>query len=206
MLGDLSLGLLWDVGWHGGRLSVLDGVDGLPGGFHRSGTTAGLLGRQAECEELDRLLAAVRVGRGRALVMRGEAGVGKSALLDCLTERASGFRVVCVAGVRSETELAFAALYSLCAPMLDLLDGLPGPQRDALGTAFGLRAGPAPDRSLIGTAALGLLAAAAGERPLVCVIDDAQWLDHASAQVLAFVGRRAVRGAGGLRVRGTRRR
>ncbi|NUP81246.1 MAG: AAA family ATPase, partial [Nonomuraea sp.] len=158
----------------------------------RPGAKAGLRGRQAECEALDRLLADVRAGQSRVLVMRGEAGVGKSALLEHLTERAAGCRVVCASGVQSEMELAFAALYSLCAPMLDLLDGLPGPQRDALGTAFGLRAGPAPDRLLLGLAVLGLLAAAAEERPLVCVIDDAQWLDQASAQVLAFVARRLV--------------
>ncbi|MEV4176282.1 AAA family ATPase [Nonomuraea sp. NPDC049709] len=161
-----------------------------PAGFHRPGVKAGLLGRQAECEALDGLLTAVRAGESRALVVRGEAGVGKSALLEHLTERAAGCRVVSAAGVQSEMELAFAALHSLCVPMLGHLDGLPGPQRDALGTAFGLRAGPAPDRLLLGLAVLSLLAAAAEERPLVCVIDDAQWLDQASAQVLAFVARR----------------
>ncbi|WP_218825687.1 helix-turn-helix transcriptional regulator [Streptosporangium subroseum] len=190
MLGKVGLELLGDAGRHGGGLSVLGGAGGLTGGSHRSGTKAGLLGRQAECEALDRLLTAVRAGQSRTLVIRGEAGVGKSALLEHLTESASGCRVVRVAGVQSEMELAFAALHSLCAPMLDLLDGLPGPQRDALGTAFGLRAGPVPDRLLVGMAVLSLLAAAADERPLVCVIDDAQWLDHASAQVLAFLGRR----------------
>ncbi|RVX41511.1 regulatory LuxR family protein [Nonomuraea polychroma] len=192
VLGKSSLELLGDVGGHGGGLPTLGSVRSLPGRVHRSGTKAGLLGRQAECEALDRLLAAVRVGQSRALVVRGEAGVGKTALLEHLTQRASGCRVVCAAGVQSEMEVAFAALHSLCAPMLDLLDGLPGPQRDALGTAFGLRAGPAPDRLLLGLAVLSLLAAAADERPLVCVIDDAQWLDHASAQVLAFVARRLV--------------
>ncbi|MGI5290078.1 ATP-binding protein [Nonomuraea polychroma] len=192
MLGKSSLELLGDVGGRGGGLSTPGSVKGLPGRFHRPGTKAGLPGRQAECEALDRLLAAVRVGQSGALVVRGEAGVGKTALLEHLTERASGCRVVCAAGVQSEMEVAFAALYSLCAPMLDLLDGLPEPQRDALGTAFGLRAGPAPDRLLLGLAVLSLLAAAADERPLVCVIDDAQWLDHASAQVLAFVARRLV--------------
>ncbi|MGR6916750.1 helix-turn-helix transcriptional regulator [[Actinomadura] parvosata] len=168
-----------------GKPSLLERVSAPVGG----GKTV-LLGRRVECEELDRLLADVRAGRSRALVLRGEAGVGKSALLERLAERASGCRVVCAGGVQSEMELAYAALYSLCAPLLGLLDGLPGPQRDALGTAFGLREGPAPDRLLLGLAVLGLLAAAAEERPLVCVIDDAQWLDHASAQVLAFVARR----------------
>ncbi|MGP3915176.1 AAA family ATPase [Nonomuraea sp. 10N515B] len=190
MVGKSSLDLHGNVGGHGRGLSTWGTVDGLPGRFHRPSANAGLLGRRAECEALDRLLAAVRVGQSRALVVRGEAGVGKSALLEHLIERASGCRVVCAAGVQSEMEVAFAALYSLCAPMLDLVDGLPEPQRDALDKAFGLRAGPAPDRLLLGLAVLGLLAAAADERPLVCVIDDAQWLDHASAQVLAFVARR----------------
>ncbi|MEV0821672.1 helix-turn-helix transcriptional regulator [Nonomuraea rubra] len=150
----------------------------------------GLLGRRVECKALDRLLGEVRAGRSRVLVVRGEAGVGKSALLEHLTARASGCRVVRAAGVQPEMEVAFAALYSLCAPLLDLLDGLPEPQRAALGTAFGWREGPAPDRLLLSLAVLSLLAAAAEERPLVCVVDDAQWLDHASAQVLAFVARR----------------
>ncbi|HEX2142393.1 MAG TPA: AAA family ATPase [Candidatus Limnocylindria bacterium] len=149
-----------------------------------------LLGRQAECEQLDRLLAAVRAGESRALVVRGEAGVGKSALLEHLTRAASDCRVLGAAGVQSEMELAFAAVHQLCRPLLDRLDGLPGPQRDALYTAFGLRGGPPPDLFLVGLAVLSLLAAAAEDRPLVCVIDDAQWLDRASAQVLAFVGRR----------------
>lgn len=116
--------------------------------------------------------------------------MGKSALLKHLLDRASGCRVVSAAGVQSEMELPFAALHQLCAPMLDLLDRLPEPQRDALSTAFRVRTGPAPDRFLVGLAVLSLLAAAAEDRPLVCVIDDAQWLDRASAQVLAFVARR----------------
>ncbi|WP_232789855.1 ATP-binding protein [Streptomyces jeddahensis] len=151
-----------------------------------------LLGRQAECEQFDRLLAAVRGGESRSLVVRGEAGVGKSALLEHLTKAASDCRVVGAAGVQSEMELAFAAVHQLCVPLLDRLDSLPEPQRDALGTAFGLRAGPAPDPSLVSLAVLSLLAAAAEERPLVCVIDDAQWLDRASAHVLAFVARRLL--------------
>src|SRR5207253_3551758 len=108
-------------------------------------------------------------------------GVGKTALLDYLAGRASGFRVVRTAGVQSEMELAFAALHQLCAPMLDRLERLPVPQRDALRTAFGLSAGPAPDRFLVGLAVLGLLADLAGERPLLCIVDDEQWLDSALA-------------------------
>jgi DNA-binding CsgD family transcriptional regulator len=149
-----------------------------------------LLGRQAECDALDRLLAAVRAGESRSLVVRGEAGVGKSAVLGHLVERASDCRVLSVTGVQWEMELAFAAVHQLCTPMLNLLHGLPKPQRSALDTAFGVRAGAAPDRFLVGLAVLNLLAAAAADRPVVCVIDDAQWLDRASAQVFAFVARR----------------
>ncbi|MFI0447484.1 ATP-binding protein [Actinomadura sp. 6N118] len=153
---------------------------------------ASLLGREAECRTLDRLLADVRGGESRVLVLRGEAGVGKSALLDHLVARSSGCRVVAATGVQAEMELAFAAVHQLCLPMLDLLDSLPEPQHDALGTAFGMRAGPAPDQFLISLAVLNLLAQAADERPLVCVIDDIQWLDRASAQVLTFVARRLM--------------
>src|SRR4051794_23279173 len=149
-----------------------------------------LLGRRSECRELDRMLDAVRSGESRALVVRGEAGVGKSALLRYLVDRASGCRVESAVGVQSEMELAFAALHQLCAPMLPGLDRLPGPQRDALGTALGVHAGPAPDRFLVGLAVLSLLAETAEQRPLVCVIDDAQWLDSASAQAFKFVARR----------------
>ena len=116
--------------------------------------------------------------------------MGKTALLEYLAGQASGCRVARAGGVQSEMELAFAVLHQLCAPMLDRLERLPAPQRDALRTAFGLSAGPAPDRFLIGLAALGLLSEMAGDRPLVCIIDDEQWLDSASAQVLAFVARR----------------
>jgi hypothetical protein len=139
---------------------------------------------------LDRLIEAVRAGVSRALVVCGEPGTGKTALLDYLAGRASGCRVVRAAGVQSEMELAFAGLQQLCAPMLDHLDGLPGPQRDTLRTAFGLSAGPAPDRFLVGLALLSLLADVAGEQPLICLVDDQQWLDRASAQALAFVARR----------------
>ncbi|MFB4315020.1 AAA family ATPase [Actinomadura sp. 21ATH] len=151
-----------------------------------------LVGREAECETLDRLLADVRGGESRVLVLRGEAGVGKSRLLDHLVAASTGCRVVTAAGVQAEMELPFATVHQLCVPMLDLLGSLPEPQHDALGTAFGMRAGPAPDQFLISLAVLNLLAQAADERPLVCVIDDAQWLDHASAQVLAFVARRLM--------------
>ncbi|MBD0424734.1 AAA family ATPase [Streptomyces sp. TRM S81-3] len=155
-----------------------------------AGRRPGLLGREAECEQFERLLAAVRAGESRSLVVRGEAGVGKSALLEHLTKAASDCRVVGAAGVQSEMELAFAAVHQLCVPLLNRLNDLPAPQRDALGTAFGMHAGSAPDHFLVGLGVLSLLAAAAEDRPLVCVIDDAQWLDRASAQVLAFVARR----------------
>ena len=150
----------------------------------------GLTDRHAECAMLGRLVAAVRAGESRALVVHGEPGVGKTALLEYLAGQASGCRVARAGGVQSEMELAFAVLHQLCAPMLDRLERLPAPQRDALRTALGLSAGPAPDRFLIGLAALGLLSEMAGERPLVCIVDDEQWLDSASAQVLAFVARR----------------
>jgi DNA-binding CsgD family transcriptional regulator len=149
-----------------------------------------LLGRSRECAALDELVASVRAGSSRALVLRGEAGVGKSALLAYLVQRASGGAVARAAGVESEMELAFAGLHQLCAPFVDRLDRLPGPQRDALGAAFGLRDGDAPDRLLVGLAVLSLLSDVAEERPLICVLDDAQWLDAASAQALAFVARR----------------
>jgi DNA-binding CsgD family transcriptional regulator len=125
-------------------------------------------------------------------VVRGEPGVGKTALLDYLVETASECRVARAAGVQSEMELAFAGLHQLCVPMLDRLERLPGPQQDALRTAFGMSAGPAPDRFLVGLAVLGLLAEVAQDKPLVCVVDDAQWLDRASLQTLAFVARRLV--------------
>ena len=149
-----------------------------------------LRGRRSECAVLDGMLAAVREGESRTLVVRGEAGVGKTALLDYLLERASGCRIVRAAGVESEMELAFASLHQLCAPMLDRVGRLPAPQRDALEIAFGLRAGAAPDRFLVGLALLSLLSDVAEERPLLGVVDDAQWMDQASAQALAFAARR----------------
>ena len=141
---------------------------------------------------LDRLLAGVRMGHSGVLVLRGESGVGKTALLEYLVGSATGFRILRAAGAEFEMELAFAALHQLCAPMLDGLAGLPDHQRDALATAFGLSGGDPPDRFLVGLAALGLLSEAAGQRPLLCVVDDGQWLDHASAQALAFVARRLL--------------
>src|SRR5262249_5064272 len=139
-----------------------------------------------------RLLDAVWAGRSGVLVVRGVPGIGKTALLEDAIESASGFRVARTVGVESEMELAFAALHQLCAPMLDRGDRLPGPQRDALGVAFGLSAGGVPDRFLVGLAALSLLSEVAAERPLLCVVDDAQWLDLVSAQVLGFVARRLL--------------
>jgi DNA-binding CsgD family transcriptional regulator len=149
-----------------------------------------LLGRRSECATLYQLVASVRSGPSRALVLRGEAGVGKSALLEYLVQHTTGCSVARAAGVESEMELAYAGLQQLCALFLDRLAGLPDPQRDALGTAFGLRAGGPPDRFLVGLAVLSLLSDIAEARPLFCVVDDAQWLDAASAQALAFVARR----------------
>src|SRR5918996_3673861 len=151
-----------------------------------------LLDRLAERAALGRLLDAARSGRSGVLVMCGEAGVGKTALLKWMIESAAGFRVVRVAGVESEMELAFAALQQLCAPMLDRLERLPAPQQDALRVAFGLSAGDAPDRFLVGLAVLSLLSEVAQDQPLVCFVDDAQWLDRASAQALVFVARRLL--------------
>ncbi|MFG2014643.1 ATP-binding protein [Actinomadura geliboluensis] len=148
-----------------------------------------LVGRAAERGMLERLLTDVRSGGSPVLVLRGAAGIGKSALLDHLTAEAAGCRVAAAAGVRTEMELPFAAVHQLCVPMLDLLDGLPARQRHALGTAFGMRAGPVPDPSVLGAAVLGLLARAAEQHPLVCVVDDAQWLDPASARLLTEAAR-----------------
>ncbi len=149
-----------------------------------------LIDRRAERSLLDGVLRDVRSGKSRVLVLRGDPGVGKSALMEYLAEQAIGCRLVRAAGVESEMELAYAALHQLCAPLLDRLDDLPAPQRDALSIAFGLSAGPAPDRLLIGLAVLSLLSDVAEEQPVVCLIDDLQWLDAASAQVLAFLARR----------------
>ena len=129
--------------------------------------TPALLDRQREPAALDSLLGHLRSGRGRALVVRGEAGVGKSALLKYVAGAAADMRVARAVGVESEMELAFASLHLLCAPLLDRLEGLPAPQRDALGVAFGLREGAAPDRFMVGLAVLTLLAEMAEERPLL---------------------------------------
>ncbi|HWX95346.1 MAG TPA: AAA family ATPase [Solirubrobacteraceae bacterium] len=157
-----------------------------------------LLGRRSECEALDSLLAAVRGGHSGALVVRGEPGVGKTALLERAIESAPDLTVVRAVGVESEMELAFAALHQLCAPMLDRLERLPRPQRDALRSVFGLGAAEVPDRFLVGLAVLGLLSEVGEEHPLLCVVDDAQWLDRASAQALGFVARRLVAESVGL--------
>jgi hypothetical protein len=156
--------------------------DSAPGGLV-------LQDRRNECMVLDGLIARAR---GGTLVLEGEAGVGKTALLEYAVASASGLTVLRAAGVESERELAFAALHQLCVPLLDRLDRLPGPQRDALATAFGMTAGAVPDRFFIGLAVLGLLSEVAEKRPLMCVIDDAQWLDRASARALAFVARRML--------------
>ncbi|MGI5491003.1 AAA family ATPase [Microtetraspora malaysiensis] len=133
---------------------------------------AKLIGRRSECEGIELLVEEVRAGESRALVARGEPGVSKTALLDHLADRASGCPVVRVTGTRSEMRLAFAGLHQLCAPMLDRLERLPAPQREALRAAFGLSQGPPPDRFLVGLAMLSLLTELAGDQPLVCVIDD----------------------------------
>src|ERR1700750_2360898 len=149
-----------------------------------------LRGRQDECAVIDGMLEDAREGRSGVLVLRAEAGVGKTALLDYAIRSAGDLWVLRAVGVEAEMELPFAALHQLCGPLLDRLDGLPGPQREALATTFGLSAGAVPDRLFVGLAVLGLLSGAAEVRPLLCVIDDAQWLDRASAQALAFVARR----------------
>ena len=154
--------------------------------------------RVQECEQIDRLLDAVRDGLSGTLVVRGDAGVGKTCLLDRTVEAGSDLLLARVVGVESEIDLGFAALHQLLVPFLGRVEGLPSPQRDALGVAFGLQSGPAPDRFLVGLAALSLLASVAHDQPLLCVIDDAQWLDVESAHVLAFVSRRLYADAVGL--------
>ncbi|HEV3282157.1 MAG TPA: AAA family ATPase [Acidimicrobiales bacterium] len=149
-------------------------------------------GRTSECQALDRLLENVRGGQSAVLVIRGQVGVGKTALLRYAARRASGFRVAQIAGVEAEMELPFAGLHQLCSGMLGQLDALPKPQQDALRIALGLSSGDAPDRFLVAAAALSLLSEVADERPLVCFVDDAQWLDGASGQVLGFVARRLL--------------
>ncbi|POX62873.1 LuxR family transcriptional regulator [Streptomyces sp. Ru62] len=158
----------------------------------RGGARTGLFGRRDECKVLDDLLAQARAGRSGVLVLRGEAGIGKTELLNHLLGRATGCRVVRAAGVQSEMELSYAGLHQLCAPLLPHLDDLPEPQRNALRTAFGMRVGDAPDRFLVGLATLSLLAGAVGDEPLLCLVDDAQWLDRVSVQILEFVARRLL--------------
>src|SRR6266566_1909428 len=149
-----------------------------------------LRGRRQQCRAVDGLLADVRAGRSRALVVRGEPGIGKTALLGYAADTAQDFQLVRAEGVESEMELPFAALHQLCGGMLGRLGALPGPQRDALGVAFGLCSGRVPDRFLVGLAVLGLLSEVAADQPLLGLVDDGQWLDQASAQALAFVARR----------------
>jgi len=160
---------------------------------HRKyGGQALLFGRRTECAALDGLVAGARAGQSQVLVVRGETGIGKTALLDYLEAGAAGCRIARSAGTEAEMELAYAGLHQICGPFLDRLDRLPEPQRIALSTAFGLIAGEAPDRFLVGLAVLDLLADRAEERPLICLIDDAQWLDRVSAQTIAFVARRLL--------------
>jgi DNA-binding CsgD family transcriptional regulator len=151
-----------------------------------------LVGRQREREVLGRLLNAARAGDGGVLVVHGEPGVGKTALLEWTVEEGRQLRVLPTVGVEGEMELPFAALQQLCSPIFDRAERLPDAQRDALSVAFWLSAGPAPNAFLVGLAALGLLSEASKEQPLLCVVDDAQWLDRASARVLAFVARRLL--------------
>src|SRR5262249_21249807 len=151
-----------------------------------------LSGRRHECDAIERLLAGLQDGRSGVLVLRGDPGVGKSALLGYALERASGLQVTRAIGVDSEIELAFAGLHQLCAPLLDRRDHLAAPQREALEIAFGLAAGAAQDRFLLGLSVLSLFSEAARERPLVLCVDDAQWLDRASLDTLTFVARRLL--------------
>ena len=160
--------------------------------FRGPGRRPELRGRVSECALLDNLVSAVRRGESRSLVLRGEAGIGKTALLEYLIASAPDLTVVRAVGVESEMELAFASLHQLCGPLLDRLDRLPPPQRQAMEIVFGKSAGAAPDRFLVGLAELSLFATVAEERPLLCVVDDAQWLDQTSGQTLAFVARRLL--------------
>src|SRR5215831_18960047 len=166
----------------------------------RRGRALGLMDRRSERDTLDRLIEAVRAGESQALVLRGDPGMGKTMLLDHLARRASGAgcQVVRAVGVQSEMELAFAGVHQLCAAMLGRAERLPAPQRDALRTAFGIAAGPPPDRFFVGLAVLSLLSEVAGDRPLVVLVDDAQWLDRASAQALGIAARRLAADPVGL--------
>ena len=151
-----------------------------------------MLGRQRDRAVLDRLLDTARSGHSAVLVVHGDPGVGKTALLEYAIEAAEDFHVVRTSGVEGEFDLDYAALHQLCTPILEFIDRLPDPQRNALGVAFGLVTGPAPSPLPVGLAVLGLLSEAADQQPLLCVIDDAQWLDDASGAALAFVARRLL--------------
>ena len=151
-----------------------------------------LLGRDRECALLDELILDIRRGEGRSLVLCGEAGIGKTALLEYLVASASELKIVRAVGVESEMELAYASLQQLCAPLLGRLQSLPAPQQQALEIVLGLAAGAAPDRFLGGLGVLSLIAEVAEERPLLCVVDDAQWVDQASSLTLAFAARRLL--------------
>lgn len=153
---------------------------------------AGLIGRGPECAALDQMIKAVRAGKSRVLLLHGEPGAGKSALLEHLESSATDLRVLRATGVESEMELAFATLHQFCVPLLDRMKDLPAPQCDALETVFGMRAGSPPERFLVGLAVLSLLSDASAGGPLLCLVDDAQWMDQASAQVLGFVARRLL--------------
>ncbi len=157
-----------------------------------SGRSERLYGRTLECASLQGILESVAHGTREVLVLRGEAGAGKSALLDYLTAAATGFRILAVGGVQADIELAFAGLHQLCAPLLDEVDRLPEPQRLAVDVAFGRGVGDTPDRFKVGLAVLSLLSTASAAQPLLVVVDDAQWLDQVSLQTLAFVGRRLL--------------
>lgn len=156
------------------------------------GGAQALRGRAHECEALENLVATVKSGSCQVLVLRGEAGVGKTALLDYVCDTASGFQIVHVVGVESDMELAFAGLQQLCAPLMTHLDAIPEPQREALNVAFGRGIGETPDRFLVGLAVLSVLAAAGDEQPVLCIVDDAQWLDQVSVQTLGFIARRLL--------------
>jgi DNA-binding CsgD family transcriptional regulator len=164
----------------------------------RRGDTGRLIGRRRECGALHQLVEAVRAGESRTLVVRGEPGAGKTVLLDYLAGQARGCRVARAVGMQSETEFAFAGLHQLCTPMLDHVDSIPVPQREALQIALGIAAGPPPDQFLVGLGVLSLLSEVAGERPMICLVDDEQWLDQVSAQALGFTARRLGAGSVGL--------
>ena len=164
---------------------------------------AQLTDRVSERAAIDQLLRSVRNGESRALVVHGDPGIGKSALLDHLAWTAAACRVIEASGVQSEMEIAFAGLHQLCSPILENVGTIPGPQRDALQVTFGITSGPVPDPFMVGLGALSLLSEVAAQQPLVCVVDDAQWLDRSSAQILSFVARRLGEESIGL-VFGTR--